>query len=376
MGDLLFTTDNEVLMRRQENLPALRCIQHKAKKEIVTEESIINSHIASFGSKIGQITNRCSSMTSLMAKYSEDSKEYQTLKYRTQCMQAVQQAEIDKAKGIKTYPMQKSWYMLNECQQKDEYTDEYNAKMAFYEEICAHKKPYYFGYVYSGLMKEYRETTNRAKTNARQKFKMELEDMIAMYENGEEISLNHKIFVERFYRSLRLDRAESTCNMICWEIERIFDNQKCFAPQKSSLYDMVRSDYETSPNLLDKIAKMCKASERKRAVKCIIEYLIDDGEVDAEYQNVDYDLSDVLYEVCNNEEQLCDLLLDYCYKYNGNKEILWSVCGETIVKRLMKDNQMYYPMLDPNGCFEVQGRTYSMVPYIQGGVEDEECYEI
>ena len=28
--------------------------------------------------------------TSLMAKYPEDSKEYQTLKYRTQCMQAVQ----------------------------------------------------------------------------------------------------------------------------------------------------------------------------------------------------------------------------------------------------------------------------------------------
>ena len=95
MGDLLFTTDNEVLMRRQKNLPALRCIQHKAKKEVVTEESIVKSHMASFGSKIGQITNRCSSMTSLMAKYPEDSKEYQTLKYRTQYMQAVQQAEIN-----------------------------------------------------------------------------------------------------------------------------------------------------------------------------------------------------------------------------------------------------------------------------------------
>ena len=33
-GDLLFTTDNEPLMRRQTNLPALRCIQHNAKKEI------------------------------------------------------------------------------------------------------------------------------------------------------------------------------------------------------------------------------------------------------------------------------------------------------------------------------------------------------
>ena len=96
-GDLLFTTDNEVLKRRQHNLPALRCIQHKAKKEIITEDNIVQSHLQAFGSKIGQITNRCSAMTSLMAKYSEDSEEYKLLEYRTQCMQAVQQAEIDKA---------------------------------------------------------------------------------------------------------------------------------------------------------------------------------------------------------------------------------------------------------------------------------------
>ena len=272
--------------------------------------------------------------------------------------------------------MQKSWYMLKECQQKDEYTDEYNEKMEFYEKICADKKPYYFGYVYSGLMKEYRETTNRAKTNARQKFKMELEDMIRMYENGEEISQNHKIFVERFYKSLKLDRAESTCNMICWEIEDIFDNQKGFAPQKISLYDLIRRDFEVSPNLLDKVTKLCRASEKKRTVRCLIEYLIDYGETEVEYQNVDYDMSAELFEVCNNEELLCDLLLDYCYKYNGNKEILWNVCSEIIVKRLMKDNQMYYPTLDQDGSFEVQGRRYSMVPYVQGGENDEESNEV
>lgn len=95
-GDLLFTTDNEVLMRRQKNLPALRCIQHNAKKELITEENLIQSNMNGFGSQIGQITNRCTSMTSLMANYSEDDEEYKALKYRTQCMQAVQQAEIRK----------------------------------------------------------------------------------------------------------------------------------------------------------------------------------------------------------------------------------------------------------------------------------------
>jgi hypothetical protein len=371
-GDLLFTTDNEVLMRRQTNLPALRCIQHNAKKEIITEENLIQSNLNGFGSKIGQITNRCTSMTSLMANYTEDDEEYKVLKYRTQCMQAVQQAEIDKAKGIKTYPMQKSWYILTECRQNDEYTDEYNEKMRFYEKICAHKKPYFFGYNYSSLMKEYRETTNRAVTNARQKFRMELDDMLKAYEN-ETLSDEQRIFVERFLHSLQLDSSKSTCNMICWEIENVFDNQWQFAPKKADLYAMLRRNTESSPALLDKIVKLCKKSEQKRAMKCALEFLLNqqDAEYEDEYMNVDYNLQDILGEVCNNEEQLCDLLLDYCYQYNGNKEILWNVCGETLVSRLAQNHTLYYPMASCDGEFEVQGKRYTMREYSLGGDIDE-----
>ena len=372
-GDLLFTTDNEVLMRRQTNLPALRCIQHKAKKEIISEENLIQSNLNGFGSQIGQITNRCTSMTSLMANYTEDDEEYKVLKYRTQCMQAVQQAEIDKAKGIKTYPMQKSWYMMGECRQSDEYTDEYNKKMEFYEKICAHKKPYFFGYNYPSLMKEYRETTNRAMTNARQKFRMELEDMISMYENGEDITLEQKIFVERFLRSLKLDSSKSTCNMICWEIEKVFDGKQSFASEKVDIYSLLRRDEEYSPSLLDKITKECKKSEKKHVIKCVLSFLLNKNEFEEEidYYNVEFNINDVLSGICNNEEVLCDILLDYCYKYNGNKEILWSVCGETIFKRLSEKNSLFYPIVDPNGDFEVQGKKYLMKEYLIGGDKDE-----
>lgn len=93
-GDILFTTTNQVLMRNQTNLPALRCIQRKAAKKVVTEEDLIQSNLQGFGSQIGQITNRCTAITSLMANYPKDSKEYQILKYRTQCFQNGQQNEI------------------------------------------------------------------------------------------------------------------------------------------------------------------------------------------------------------------------------------------------------------------------------------------
>ena len=372
-GDLLFTTDNEALMRRQKNLPALRCIQHKAKKEVVTEENLIQSNINGFGSQIGQITNRCTSMTSLMANYSEDDEEYKVLKYRTQCMQAVQQAEIDKAKGIKTYPMQKSWYMLGECRQKEEYSDQYNEKMAFYEKICAHKKPYFFGYNYPSLMKEYKETTNRATTNARQKFRMELIDMIHSYEDGANMMLEQKIFIERFLRSLNLDSSESTCNMICWEIEKIFDGKKCFCPDKVDAYSLLRSENTYESSILNRIIRECKKSEQKHTIKCVIEAILNKNEFEDtnDYYNVDFDMSSVLNEICNNEDMLCDLLLDYCYQHGGNKEILWNVCGETLLARLAKDRTLSYPVADPNGDFEVQGKKYSMKEYVVGGDIDE-----
>lgn len=372
-GDLLFTTDNEVLMRRQTNLPALRCIQHKAKKEIISEENLIQSNLNGFGSQIGQITNRCTSMTSLMANYTEDDEEYKTLKYRTQCMQAVQQAEIDKAKGIKTYPMQKSWYMLNECKQSDEYGDDYNQKMQFYEKICAHKKPYFFGYNYPSLMKEYRETTNRATTNARQKFRMELGDMVEMYESGVEMSLEQKIFVERFLRGLNLDSSKSTCNMICWEVEKVFDKQKCFSPAKSDLYELLRSNNAYDATVFNKISKECKQAEKKRTMRCLIEALLNkiDMEEPEEYHDVDFDMSAALNEICNNEDMLCDLLLDYCYLHNGNKEILWNVCGEVLIARLAQNRKICYPMLNSEGDFEVQGKKYSMKEYMMGGDTDE-----
>ena len=94
-GDLLFTTSNPVLLRTHKNLPALNCIQYKASKKVVTEEDVIQSNYKGFGSKIGQITNRITCMTTLMSNYSKNDEEYKVLKYRTQCGQAQQQAEID-----------------------------------------------------------------------------------------------------------------------------------------------------------------------------------------------------------------------------------------------------------------------------------------
>lgn len=90
-GDLVFLTDNPVLLRRYENCPALMCAQRRAEKKVPEEEDFIQSNIDSFGNEIGQVTNYITSMYEVRAGFDQDSKEYETLSYRIRAGQLYQQ---------------------------------------------------------------------------------------------------------------------------------------------------------------------------------------------------------------------------------------------------------------------------------------------
>ena len=84
-------TDNEVLLRKHKQLPALMCIQRKAEKKVPTEADFVASNIATFGNEIGQTTNWITSMYEVRSEYEPRSVEYETLSYRIRCGQLFQQ---------------------------------------------------------------------------------------------------------------------------------------------------------------------------------------------------------------------------------------------------------------------------------------------
>lgn len=109
-GDLVMLTDNKVLVDNLKVLPALMCVQRKAKKKIVTETDAIQANIDSFGDDIGKTTNWITSMFDVQAQFQKGSKEYEELDYRIKCGQLFQQNAIDKAKGIIAKPMPREWH--------------------------------------------------------------------------------------------------------------------------------------------------------------------------------------------------------------------------------------------------------------------------
>ena len=90
-GDLVFLTDNPVLVNNIRPTRTIFCVQRKGQKVEVTEELLVKANLASFGDDIGKTTNYITSMYDVQAQYEPGSVEYETLAYRIQSGQLFQQ---------------------------------------------------------------------------------------------------------------------------------------------------------------------------------------------------------------------------------------------------------------------------------------------
>jgi len=357
-GDLLFTTDNEPLMRRQTNLPALNCIQHNAQKKIALEEDVVLANKQGFGSKIGQITNRITCITSLMANYEPGSLEYETLRYRTQCGQALQQEEIDKAKGIIPTPMPLHWYIDKENMIHDEDDDEIRAKKELNHLLCASKKPYFFAYNYQSLKTEYDELMAGINSKLINMFQKTFKEM----KNSTNLTETEQKMLDLCSKKINLDLSPSTMNKICWAVEDNFDGVDLFKDVEFD-YSIYKSDITYEDITYVQIKDLCKdylkksrQINKKRAV---------DNQDDSEYCADKEQILSVLLEecekICTNEKELCNILLDLCYSDGLNKNIVWNICSSVIIDNLLEKNnhQLTYPAKSADGDFECCGCSFS-----------------
>lgn len=78
--------------------------------------------------------------------------------------------------------------------------------------------------------------------------------------------------------------------------------------------------------------------------------------------------------VVPNKKMQCDILIDLCYKDGINKQVVWTICGDTIVDNLLKRNNniIRYPKKCENGDFWCCGNQFSMETLVYGGEKDEE----
>ena len=179
-GDILYITDDPVILEVAPHLKTLYCAQKSAQKKIIAEEDLIQSNIAGFGNEVGKVTNRVTSMYDVQAQFAPGSAEYEALAYRIRSGQQYQQNTIDKTKGIVCKPMPKYWYDYRAVGSQDSADDKRREEYEFNRRIVANRKPYFMRYIYPQVMKDYRNFMKKVNISCLAHFRIRFDELASL----------------------------------------------------------------------------------------------------------------------------------------------------------------------------------------------------
>lgn len=357
-GDIVMLTDNDVLVRKLQPLPALMCAQRKATKRISNDDDFIRSNIESFGNDIGQTTNWITSMFEVRSKYEKGSEEYDILSYRIRCGQLYQQNAIDKAKGILCKPMPRSWHSRHDAAKID---DEHVRELS--RSIVADKKPYFMCYIYPALMKQYNTYIKNTDRNALREFQMTVEEMCEIPESERTERQNE--FLSYFYQKMPVGIGDCVMNKICRRFENAFDGYigKHNAAVKFD-YRFMRSGAEYTPKQYNTIRRLRDDYNRRLSSYAVLaDYeRIDEYDSYANMSMMNEEFRKECSIVCPDSRALCDIILDICYTKSSTKRFAWSMCGEEIIHNLLdaNDGRISFPVIDACGELEYCGNRFTV----------------
>ena len=374
-GDLVLLTDNKVLVENTIELPAIMCVQRRARKCIASEDDMIQSNIDSFGDDIGKTTNRITSMFDVIAQFPKDSEEYKVLDYRIKCGQLFQQNAIDKAKGIIAKPMPKEWYDRNanrSCDIPDEQQRQFNLR------IIADKKPYFMRYIYPTMMKQYNTYISNTNKKALREFRLTMDELLE--KRDDELTEEEREFLRYYHLKMPVGMHDCVMNRICRRFEEEFDGY--IAKHQADFefdYRIMKSGQDYTSSQYNTILRLYAAYNRR--VQDYMQYSKKERLDEEEHANqrlmMIQEFKRECQAVCSNKQQLCDILLDICYQKEGSKQFVWDLTSEEIIENLLShnDNKISYPILDVNGDISFAGERFSFVTKQIGGNNCEHCAE-
>lgn len=331
MGDAIITTNNKVLLRKTKNEKIVLCEQSSAEKQIINEARLAQANLNGFGNNVGSITNLCTAMYDVLAKFKKGTKEYEEISYRIKCFKSYQQDCIDSVKGIKARQVPEYWKSLEACE-KLQCTDE---EKEFNKRICADKKPYFFQYNYSEIKRECRKNNEKKSIKCWLEMLMSPEELKAKKDKTEE----EEIYLEQL-EDEPVSKANSTMNRICWFLEQ--EAKKIRIKIKECDFDnsILMSDIKVPQNTKKELID-CFKTLKKEYIKINSEYAKTDKEnrLKLRIQLMEA-LKEELEIICSNTDMIVNALVEHCYKKNdSNISLIWELYGETLINNLLSNNK-------------------------------------
>ncbi len=357
-GDMVMLTDNPVLLRNYRETLPIFCAQRKADKIIPSEKDFIQANINSFGNDIGKITNRTTSMFEIRSGFEKDSAEYATLSYRIQCGQLLQQAAIDKAKGIVSKPMPRAWYDYHTAKKNSN-----EAQRNFSLSLLANRKPYFMRYIYPSLSKEYNTYRKNSNRNALRLFGRTISELLSFPD--EKLSNDERLFLESYHKYIPVGSNACVMNRICKRFEETFDNFiTTTIPENTFDASVLSNGVAYSPNDFYLIKSLYKnynaalASHKALSSKERREH----SENEEYFSRLNALFFSECNQICTNQDELYSILLKLCYQNEKSKSFFWKMCASEIIDTLYQNNcgYMSFPVLDDDGDISYGGNKYAL----------------
>lgn len=337
------------------------CEQNTCNKQRITKQSLIKANQNGFGNEVGSITNRCTAMFDILAKFPKNSSEYKDMLYRITCMQGYQQEIIDSCKGIMPKRVPKEWYSYKKVKIKDEDTYEEREKKMYNKQLLANKKPYFFIYNYKYLKNEYNNYIKNSNTNCIIKFGISLEEL----KNKQDRNEDEELFIQLFYNLCPVSDNNSVVNRIAHKLEEKFD--KLSIKINKSEFDkfILITKKRVKNDIIKELNNLY--SKYKKDIQDIMKSNNNNENIEEnKIQRKLYmqEFKENALKCCNdNEEILCNGLIQILYNNNNSKQFVWDICGDYIVNKLLKDNNniINIPIKSKDGQTVWNGENYKLI---------------
>lgn len=320
-GDSVFSTNNNVLLRRYEELPAINCVQHNAAKQIITEENIVKSNFNGFGNNVGSITNRATAMFSVQAQFDKHSKEYKELEYRIICTQKHQQDSIDSIKGIEFTPMAQYWYDYRACNSD------------YQKSICCEKKPYFMIYRYEKEKTEYRKFVKDNNVQCMADYGISIKELLTT--PYEQLTEEQKNTVKWYNKFNPVDMNLCTINKICFYLESVIKDYKSTFKERTIDYTQF------------KVKRRCTQEHKDQLKELMNVYTTHNQSYIKQHQDDSTTATTMLVrfvedyiveraiEICPNDDERWNIILDLCNEVKDveQKDYCWILLADIITRR-------------------------------------------
>ena len=140
-------------------------------------------------------------------------------------------------------------------------------------------------------------------------------------------------------------------------------------------YEIYKSGIEYAKEDYELIKLKCEAyKQRKREInkKKFVEHEDIEESAADQIMKLNTELEETCFSICPNKQMLCEILLDICYGDGVDVSIVWNLCGDAIVDKLVQKSGSYsYPEQDENGEFNYGGFNFTMKSITAGGESDD-----